>query len=711
MLLGDRADTTMNYRLRDAVIGLVAPGPFDSKGFADSGRVIAPSEFAARLLSMQEDYAPGAYRTLMNLLDSHDTERLLWTLTPGTENTAGREANTANVAQGKERQRLAALVQFTVPGAPTVYYGDEVGVTGDDDPDDRRTYPWSDGGGTPDSNLLTYYTGLAAARRAVPALADGDLSVLHVDDDANTLAYGLKTASQAALVAINRSNATRTIAVDVAGWVPNGTSFTRRYGANVGTGGGNVVVSGGVATVELPALSGLLLSTGTVDLAPPSAPANLHVTSEGDSRVELAWNAVSGAAGYNLYRSPLAGGGWVRANSSPLTGTTFADTGLDNARRYFYVVRAFDSQGNESANSNQVEALPHLVIDWANLQWPPSMTHTISTTDRTEDAYGQVWIDGHTNQPGRTPSLRAQLGFGPDGSDPAGNAAWSWVEARFNVDAGNNDEFVASLLPESVGRFDYAYRYTTTNGRDWVYADLDGIGNGYSAAQAGDLTVVSSGDTTVPATPTGLHVVSASPGSISLAWNAVSGDATLYGYEVRRATSSGGPFETLALVSPGTTTSYEDRDVVEGTTYWYVVRSVDNSWNRSASSSAVSATAERRSVSAVFTVTVPATTDATGRSVYVAGTLNRLDPPGPEWDPAGVVLTRTDATHWRITLHGLEGTQLEYKYTLGDWDHVEKDGACGEIANRQLELSYGSSGTQAINDTVPNWRNVAPCGN
>ena len=120
-------------------------------------------------------------------------------------------------------------------------------------------------------------------------------------------------------------------------------------------------------------------------------------------------------------------------------------------------------------------------------------------------------------------------------------------------------------------------------------------------------------------------------------------------------------------------------------------------------------TAERLGY-ASFTVTVPAATDGTGRSVYIAGTLDRLDPPGPAWDPGAVVLTRVDATHWQITLHGQEGTNLEYKYTLGDWDHVEKDGGCGEIANRQLTLSYGSDGTQNVNDTVPNWRGVPPCG-
>jgi hypothetical protein len=112
-----------------------------------------------------------------------------------------------------------------------------------------------------------------------------------------------------------------------------------------------------------------------------------------------------------------------------------------------------------------------------------------------------------------------------------------------------------------------------------------------------------------------------------------------------------------------------------------------------------------------FAVIVPPTTDATGRSVYIAGSLNRLDPSLPEWNPGGVKLTRVDATHWSVTLKGLESTQIEYKYTLGDWDHVEKDAACGETANRQLTVTYGAGGTQAVNDTVPNWRNVSPCGN
>ncbi|MBI5567959.1 MAG: alpha-amylase [Chloroflexi bacterium] len=709
MLRGDRADTTMNYRLRDAVIGLLTPGGFDSKGFADSGRSIAPSEFAARILSIREDYPDAAYYSLMNLLDSHDTERLLWTLTPGTETTADKEQNAANVADGQRRVELASLIQFTLPGAPTVYYGDEVGLTGDDDPDDRRTFPWSEASWKSNNALLQHYRTVSALRHTIPSLTGGDLRMLVADDVTNLIAYGRKTDKQASVVVINRGTTTRTVDIPVAGYLPDGVKLLSTYA--VGKNDFAVAtVTGGILSVTVEPLGARLLVSGRVDLAPPAAPTGLQVTNEGNAQISLAWTSTVGAASYNVYRSPVSGGGWIKVNSAPVPGTAFTDTGLRNARLFYYVVRALDAVGNESAASNEVNALPHLVIGWANLQWPPTMNHTISAIARTDNAYGQVWIDGATNQPGATDSLRAELGFGPTGSNPANNPQWTWVTAAFNVDAGNNDEFVASLLPDVIGSFDYVYRYTTTNGRDWLYADLNGpIASGANPPNPGKLTVNVSADTTPPAIPTGLQVVAASPAGIELAWDAILGDPTLYGYEVLRSDTAGGPYTPIALVTVAA--GYTDANVVENATYYYVVRAVDTSFNRSANTAEVAATATLRTVSLVFNVTVPATTDATGRSVNIAGFLDRLDGGWPQWNPGGAALTRTDATHWTITFTGKETTQIEYKYTLGDWDHVEKDNTCGEIANRQLTLSFGSTGVQTINDIVPNWRNVAPCGN
>jgi len=272
---------------------------------------------------------------------------------------------------------------------------------------------------------------------------------------------------------------------------------------------------------------------------------------------------------------------------------------------------------------------------------------------------------------------------------------------------------MASMLPEATGEFDYVYRYSTSNGRDWLYADLSGpIATNEVPSNPGKLTVNSSGDTTAPEVPTELMVVSATPAGVELDWNAIAGDPTLYGYEILRSDTPGGPYTMIARVTANT---YTDLAVEDGATYYYVVRALDLSFNRSDNSIEVSALVQLRTVTVVFTVTVPASTDTTGRSVFIAGTLNRLDGLLPEWDPGGKVMVQMDSTHWTITLTGKETTQIEYKYTLGDWEHVEKqDGpfpACAEVANRQLTLNYGSTGTQSVNDTVLQWRNVVPCGN
>ena len=212
----------------------------------------------------------------MNLLDSHDTERLRWTLTPGAETREAKEQDAANVAAGKRRMRLASLVQFTVAGAPTVYYGDEVGVTGDDDPDDRRTMPWPETGGARDQSLLAHYRALTALRRGTDALRDGSLDVLLADDAAGTVAYGRKTGSQAAIVVLNRSDVGRAASSSrsAASCRPGRRSPSRTRSARPRSRGG---------TVELGPMSGAVLVAKGVDLQGPAAPERLRVTSEGDA--------------------------------------------------------------------------------------------------------------------------------------------------------------------------------------------------------------------------------------------------------------------------------------------------------------------------------------------------------------------------------------------------------------------------------------------
>ncbi|MBE9507470.1 MAG: alpha-amylase, partial [Chloroflexi bacterium] len=592
-----------------------------------------------------------------------------------------------NLAEGKAKLELLAIVQMTLPGAPTIYYGDEVGLTGDTDPDDRRPFPW----GNEDTDLLSHYQALIGLRHEHSFLRTGSFDRLYTHNDDDTYAYGRKDASGAAVVAVNRDTAAHDLTIDLSGYIPEGTVLTDELN------GGDYTVTDGQITVNVDGRWGAILITppGT-DLTPPETPTGLTAKA-GDGIVELAWDGVPDAAGYYVYRSPVTGGGYTRLNDAPLMDTAYTDDTVVNGRLYYYVVTGVDDAGNESDRSNEAEALPHLVIGWANLQWPPSIVHTISALNPTENIYGQVWIDGHTNQPGPTEGLIAQVGYGPDGSDPGGNPDWIWVDAEFNVDVGSNDEFMGQLLPEAVGVYDYAYRYTTTGGREWLYADLDDTD--YDPARAGDLTVNPSDDTTPPAAPTNLHLTEASPSFISLAWDAVP-DADLYRYEVYRGDGSGGPYAKIAdVLAP--TTGYTDWNVATGSTYYYVVLATDTSFNQSDYSNEAEGTAQARPVQVTFNATLPGTTPP-GDGIYIGGSLNG-------WNPAGTLMTR-DGLFATVTLTFYEGDQLEYKYTRGSWTYVEKGAACEEISNRTVTIVYGTDGTMTLEDTVLNWRNTGPCG-
>jgi hypothetical protein len=139
-------------------------------------------------MGIAEDYPTAVTLANLTLLDSHDTSRSLWELTPG--NGRDGKETTENLSVGKARQLLAATMQYLLPGSPTVYYGDEIGVSGATDPDDRRTFPTLptdpraarlDGSGaggrrpTPlpaaraaDLTMLAWYQKLAAIRTAHP---------------------------------------------------------------------------------------------------------------------------------------------------------------------------------------------------------------------------------------------------------------------------------------------------------------------------------------------------------------------------------------------------------------------------------------------------------------------------------------------------------------------------------------------------------------
>ena len=190
--LGDEFDSTMNYIFRNAVLDYANGG--------DARTMVANLEL------MRESYPPQSFSALMNLLSSHDVPRTLHVF----GDVDG--ATPAQAALAKDKLRLAMLFQMTYPGAPAIYYGDEVGVTGGPDPMNRATYPWPDLGGHPDDRLLADVRQLTALRQALPVLRHGTLRApLYADEHVVVLAR--QDAGRWAITATNNGDAARTVDV------------------------------------------------------------------------------------------------------------------------------------------------------------------------------------------------------------------------------------------------------------------------------------------------------------------------------------------------------------------------------------------------------------------------------------------------------------------------------------------------------------------
>jgi glycosidase len=161
----------------------------------------------------------------------------------------------AVITRAKQRLLLAVLLQMSYPGAPTVYYGDEVGVTGGDDPYNRATYPWPDEGGKPDLALREQFKRLIAMRHAHPVLRRGELMAPVVVDE-HVVVWSRRLATpdgeRWALVAVNNGATVRTVRLPRPAGLPRGP-------LNDALGGPAVAAEGELIEFEVPALFGRVL--------------------------------------------------------------------------------------------------------------------------------------------------------------------------------------------------------------------------------------------------------------------------------------------------------------------------------------------------------------------------------------------------------------------------------------------------------------------
>ena len=167
---GKQLDSVMNYPVKYAIIDFIKD--------KNAGK------FYNSVTDIYSSYPQCCSDILMNLVGSHDTERILTIL--GGDSPEGKtnmELSTKKMtpeqyADGVRKLKVASVLQFTLPGIPMIYYGDEAGMEGYHDPFCRRPYPW----GREDKELLNHYMKLSHIKREEGSLCDSPLEFVACED-------------------------------------------------------------------------------------------------------------------------------------------------------------------------------------------------------------------------------------------------------------------------------------------------------------------------------------------------------------------------------------------------------------------------------------------------------------------------------------------------------------------------------------------------
>ena len=183
-------DSVMNYPFRTAIINFI-------RGW-DGGPGLKNA-----IMTIAENYPSQVFNANMNLLGTHDTQRILTALVDNFDGNRDEQAkrflSRSQYVQAQERLILASFLQYTLPGSPSLYYADEAGMEGHKDPFNRRPYPW----GREDHDLLSHFKRLGKLRSQCPALRLGDIRFFKADHQ--MIGFSRTYEDQTIRVYLNRS--------------------------------------------------------------------------------------------------------------------------------------------------------------------------------------------------------------------------------------------------------------------------------------------------------------------------------------------------------------------------------------------------------------------------------------------------------------------------------------------------------------------------
>lgn len=192
-LLGEQLDSVMNYPFANAILDFVRYGNGD--------------RFFNSIMSIIENYPPQVLNSLMNHIGTHDTMRAITRLAgpdcQGKDRDWQHNNNTLSsydYLKGVSMLKMASLIQFTLPGVPSIYYGDEVGMQGMKDPFNRAAMQWKN----QNKILLKWYQRLGQIRRGTRTFVDGKFIPVYCENSA--IAYERANDTGSVLVAVNNNN-------------------------------------------------------------------------------------------------------------------------------------------------------------------------------------------------------------------------------------------------------------------------------------------------------------------------------------------------------------------------------------------------------------------------------------------------------------------------------------------------------------------------
>ena len=232
-LLGRETHGLMNYPLRTALLRWLGGGD--------------AAEFRESMETLRANYPPAAFYGAMNFLGTHDTPRILTLLgaehiPAAKEERAAFALSPAQLARGRAKLRLAGMLLYGFPGSPTLFYGDEAGMQGFEDPLNRGTYPW----GREDTGLLDFFRALGRLRKERRSLQSGSLTYIYAQGGG--LVITREHEGETTMVALNAGDEALTLTLP---W-PRGT-------AEDGLTGQRFLAVNGQLRLSLPPLDGVLL--------------------------------------------------------------------------------------------------------------------------------------------------------------------------------------------------------------------------------------------------------------------------------------------------------------------------------------------------------------------------------------------------------------------------------------------------------------------